>query len=53
MPLTNAHAEISSKAGDMNFVLSLHLQSYFVYAISEGSGESAHMRRLAWAFAAH
>ena len=47
------HAKVSSKARDINFVLSLHLQPYFVYAISVGSGESAHMRRLAWAFAAH
>ena len=46
MPLINAHAEVSSKARDIHFVLSLHLQPYFVYAISEGSGESAHMCRL-------
>ena len=26
--------------------LSLHLHPYFVYASSEGSGESAHLRRL-------
>ena len=31
---------------------SLHRHPYFVYASSEGSGESVHMRRLGWAFAA-
>ena len=32
----------------LNCGLSLHLYQYFVYASSVGSGESAHMRILAW-----
>ena len=32
---------------DPNTAIILHLQPYFVYASCEGSGESAHMRRLA------
>ena len=39
-------------ASGLNFGLSMHLQPYFVYASSEELGESAHMRRLAWAFVA-
>ena len=46
MPLINALADISSKARCLNFTLSLSLHSYFVYASSEGSDESGHMRRL-------
>ena len=38
---------VSGKARDLNFGLSLHLHPYFVCASSEGSGESAHVRRLA------
>ena len=32
----------SNKTRDLNFGLSLHLHPYFVYAGSQGSGESAH-----------
>ena len=45
-PHLNAHAEVSSGARGLNFVLSLHLHPYFVYASGEGSDETAHMRRL-------
>ena len=43
-PSLNAHASISSEARDLNFGLSLnlHVHPYFVYVISEGSGESVH-----------
>ena len=41
----NAHADISSTARYVSFGLSVHL--YSVYASNVGSGESAHMRRLA------
>ena len=46
-PSSNANADVSSLARVLNFSLSIHLYSYFVYASSEGSGESAHARRLA------
>ena len=36
----------------LNFYPSLHLHPYFMYACSECSGESAHLRRLTWAFVA-
>ena len=52
MYLINAHSGISIKARGLSFVLSHHLHPYFVYASSGGSGESVHMHRLAWAFAA-
>ena len=52
MPLINAYADISSKVRCLNIFLSLQPHTYFVYASSESSGESAHMRRLARAFAA-
>ena len=45
-------AVVSSEAKGINFGLVLHLRPYFVYASSEGSGKSAHMRRLTWVFAA-
>ena len=44
--IINAHANASSRARGRNFSPSLHLQLYFVYASSEGSGESAHMHKL-------
>ena len=34
------------RARGLNFGLSLHLHSYFVYMRSEGSVESAHLHRL-------
>ena len=46
-PHLSAHAFVSSKARNLNFGLSLHLNPNFVYASSNGSGESVHMRRLA------
>ena len=36
----------------INFACSLHLCPFLVCVCSEGSGESAHMRRLAFAIAA-
>ena len=47
MLLINAHYVVSSNARGLNFGPRLHLHPYFVYASSEGSGESAHMHRLA------
>ena len=38
----NAHVDISSEARCLNFGQCLHLDPY-MYASSEGSGESAHM----------
>ena len=46
------HADVYSGAWSLQFGLSLHLHTYFVYASSEGSSEYAHMRRLARAFIA-
>ena len=51
-PHLNARAEGSSGARGLIFGLSLHLLTNFVYSSSEVSGESAHVRRLAWAFVA-
>ena len=51
-PPINARADVSSETRGLNFGLSLHLQPCFVYASREGSGESAHMRRLARSFTA-
>ena len=47
MPLTNAHADVSSEARGLNFGLRLYPDPYLVYARSECSSLSAHMRRLA------
>ena len=47
------YADLYSKAIGLNFDLSLHIHPYFMYASSIGSGKSAHMRRLARAYAAH
>ena len=46
IPLINANIDISSEARGPKFGMSLHLHPYFVYTSGEGSGESAHMRRL-------
>ena len=43
-PLIKAHADLSREAKVLKFGLSLHLYSYFVYASSKGSGESAKTR---------
>ena len=45
MHLINENAD--SEVRDLYFGLSLHLHPYFVYASSQVSGKSAHMRRLA------
>ena len=42
----NAHTESFSGTSDINVGLSPQLHPYFVYARSEGSGETEHMRRL-------
>ena len=42
----NAHAHMPSEARFLHFRPSLPLHPYFVYASSEGSGESAHLHRL-------
>ena len=44
--LLNACADVSSSARGLKFGLRLHVYPYFVYTNSEGSGESAHLRRL-------
>ena len=41
------------EATDLTFGLNLHLHPYFVYACSEGPGETARMRRLVLAFSAY
>ena len=40
MPLMDAHADISSKAGGLHFGLNLHLHPYYVFASREGCGET-------------
>ena len=47
-----AHAQPFRVARDLAFCLKVPLDSLLVWASSEGSGETARMRRLAWAFAA-
>ena len=42
MRLINAYADVS-----LNFGMGFHQHPYFVYAITELSGESGHMRKLA------
>ena len=44
MPLINAYASVSSDDTSLNLSLSHCLHPYFVYANSEGSGESPLMR---------
>ena len=48
---SNAHAQLSSGARCLIFGRTLRLLPYFMSANSEGSDETARMRRLAWAFA--
>ena len=48
---SNAHAQPSSVARCLNIGRTLRLFPYFMCANSEGSGETARLRRLAWAFA--
>ena len=47
-----AHAQRFRSARDLAFCLKVPLDSLLVWASSEGSGETAQMRRLAWTFAA-
>ena len=47
-----AHAQPFREARDPAFCLKVPLDSLLVWASSEGSGETARMRKLAWTFAA-
>ena len=47
IPLTNTHVDVSRGVRCLIFGPSLYLHPYFVYVSSEGSDESAYMRRLA------
>ena len=49
---STAHAQPFRGARDLAFCLKVPLDSLLVWASSEGSGETARMRRLAWTFAA-
>ena len=51
LPL-NAKLDISNGARVLQFGTSLYIHTYFVYASSEESGESAHVRRLTIPFVA-
>ena len=46
-PHLHAHADLSSLARGFTFNLSMYIHHNLVHTISEGSGETAHMRRLA------
>ena len=48
----STHTDVSYRAKDLNIGKILYWHTYFMYASSECSGESAHVRRLAWAFVA-
>ena len=50
--ISTAHAQPFRGARDLAFCLMVPLDSLLVWASSEGSGETARMRRLAWTFAA-
>ena len=50
--ILTARAQPFRKARDLVFCLKVPLDSLLVWASSEGSGETARMRRLAWTFAA-
>ena len=50
--ILTAHAQPFRGARDLAFCLKIPLDSLLVCASSEGSGETARMRRLAWTFAA-
>ena len=50
--ILTAHAQPLRGARDLAFCLKVPLDSLLVWASSEGSGETARMRRLAWTFAA-
>ena len=50
--ISTAHAQPFRGARDLAFCLKVPLDSLLVWASSEGCGETARMRRLAWTFAA-
>ena len=50
--ILTAHAQPFRGNRDLAFCLKVPLDSLLVWASSEGSGETARMRRLAWTFAA-
>ena len=50
--ILTAHAQIFRGTRDLAFCLKISLYSLLVWASSQGSGETARMRRLAWTFAA-
>ena len=50
--ILTAHAQPFRGVRDLAFCLKVPLDSMLVWASSEGSGETARMRRLAWTFAA-
>ena len=50
--ILTAHAQPFRGARDLAFCLKVPLDSLLIWASSEGSGETAGMRRLAWTFAA-
>ena len=50
--ILTAHAQPFRGARDLAFCLKVPLDSLLVWASSEGSGETAQMRRLAWTYAA-
>ena len=50
--ISTAHAQPFRGARDLAFCLKVPLDSLLVWASSNGSGETARMRRLAWTFAA-
>ena len=50
--ILTAHAQPLKGARDLAFCLKVPLDSLLVWVSSEGSGETARMRRLAWTFAA-
>ena len=50
--ILTAHAQPSRGARDLAFCLKVSLDSLLIWASSEGSDETARMRRLAWTFAA-
>ena len=50
--ISTAHAQPFRGARDLAFFLKVPLDSLLVWASSEGSGETARMRWLAWTFAA-
>ena len=49
-PPINSHTDLLSGTRDLSFSLGLQLHPHFVYPSSEGSDESAHLRRLVKAF---